>query len=79
MRGPSVMPVACSHGRLHGAGRDAARDGDRDAVAFLVGLRPVYGDLEAVVGFLEVGNVEGHELGPATLPFMRPRPTRMQP
>jgi hypothetical protein len=39
-------------------GRDAARDGDRFAVAFLIGLRPADDDLEAVLGFLEVGNVE---------------------
>jgi hypothetical protein len=41
-------------------------DRDRDAMAFLVGFGPADDDLEPVVGFLEVSDVEGDQLGPAT-------------
>ncbi len=53
--------------RAHRAGvrMGAVGDGDHGADGLLVGLAPAQGELEAVLGLDDIGDVEGEELGAA--------------
>jgi hypothetical protein len=46
-------------------GVGAVGDGDHVAGGLLIGLAPPQGELEAVLGLDDVGDVEGDELGAA--------------